>query len=855
MIGREASSAEGILIAAFEQVVDAVVVVDHAGRIAFFNAAAERLWGCDRDDVLGADVAVCLPQLARGPLASGGSPRTSGAAAIIAEEIIIERCDGSTAVGAMSLSPVGVGGATVYAAFVRDATAGAHAREELRLLSMATNETDRAVVLTDADRKILYVNKAFCGMFGYSRAEAIGRDADDIFAGRNARHESLTRFRRLVESGKSFHEDLFVCDKNGVGKWIYAAVNPIFETAGTIGNVVAVFSDINENKQVQFLQRDVLEAVASDMPLTEVMNLICQRVEAIAPEVICSILAVDDERRLRPLAGPSLPAHVATAIDGIAIGPSVGSCGTAAWRGTPVIVTDIETDPLWTDFKALALPLGLLACWSSPIKLRDGHVAGTFAFYYKAKRGPSPWHEHIVTACIHLCVLAIERHQAKAHIARLAYYDTLTGLPNRLRLRERIHALITAEGRPGHSAFLFLDIDRFKDVNDTLGHSVGDRLLVEIARRLQVLLGADDVVSRYGGDEFVIMVADCGAEHAGGLATKIIESLLAPVGIENMLLPVSASLGISIYPDDGRDEDSLLKHADTAMYQAKSAGGGTFRFFSPEMNSVAQERLVLGAALREAITRGQLRLHYQPQIDCHDGRLRGVEALARWNHPAFGDVSPARFIALAEECGLIEAIGQWALDESCRQLAAWHRQGIDVPSISVNLSAVHFRNRELAGLVAEALRRHKLQPSMLTIEITEGVMMDDNPATTETAKAIHALGVNLSLDDFGTGYSSLSHLARLPINELKIDRSFMHELECNKNAQAVVTAVIKIGQSLGLTVVAEGVETAAQRQFLAALECDLLQGFLFSRALAPADFEAWVAKWMIPKQAQLSGAA
>ena len=736
-----------------------------------------------------------------------------------------------------------------------DVSSDAAMRDEVRLLSLAANETDRVVMITDGDRRIVYINRAFTERFGHRPADVIGQDGHEVFAGTNAPVEVVDHFERRLANGRAFDEDIFVTDKDGRTVWMQAHVNPILGASGAIQNVVTVLADITESKQMQVLQREVLEAVAGDMPLVEVMNLICRQVEAVAPEIVCSILAVDEEGRLRPLAAPSMPAHVAAAIDGVPIGPKAGSCGTTAWRGEPVVVTDVENDPLWADFKALVLPLGLKACWSSPIKLRDGHVAGTFAFYYRDKRGPSAWHEHIVSACVHLCVVAIERHLAKAHIARLAYYDTLTGLPNRVRLRERIRGLIGTEDRLGQSAFLFIDIDRFKDVNDTLGHSVGDRLLVEIARRLQTHLGPDDVVSRYGGDEFVIMVADCGAERAGRLANSIIESLLAPVGIENMLLPVSASLGISIYPDDGRDEDNLLKHADTAMYQAKSAGGGAFRFFSPEMNSVAQERLVLGAALREAITRGQLRLHYQPQIDCRDGSLRGVEALARWAHPVFGDVSPARFIALAEECGLIEAIGQWALNEGCRQLAAWRRQGLDLRSISVNLSAIHFRNRELVGLVAAALRRHKLKPSMLTIEITEGVMMDDNPATIETAKAIHALGVNLSLDDFGTGYSSLSHLARLPIDELKIDRSFMHELEGSKNTQAVVTAVIKIGQSLGLTVVAEGVETAAQRQFLLALDCDVLQGFLFSRALAPDDFATWITQWVAPKPMRLSGAA
>jgi EAL domain-containing protein (putative c-di-GMP-specific phosphodiesterase class I) len=274
------------------------------------------------------------------------------------------------------------------------------------------------------------------------------------------------------------------------------------------------------------------------------------------------------------------------------------------------------------------------------------------------------------------------------------------------------------------------------------------------------------------------------------------------------------------------------------------------------MNSLAQERLVLGTALREAIARRHLKLHYQPQIDCRTGELRGAEALARWTHPIFGDVSPGRFIALAEECGLIEAIGQWALSEACGQMAAWHAAGIAVPSVSVNLSAVHFRNCSLSGYIAETLKTHGLEPEMLTIEITEGVIMDDNPTAIETAKAIHALGVKLSLDDFGTGYSSLSYLARLPIDELKIDRGFMRDLENDRNAQAVVTAVVKIGQSLSLVVVAEGVETRLQQRFLAALNCEVVQGFLISRALAPAEFERWYRDYTAQHQVMaLSGAA
>ncbi|MDR3473137.1 MAG: EAL domain-containing protein [Devosia sp.] len=853
MSERATADEEGILLAALEQVVDAVVGVDEADRVVFFNAVAERLWGCDRTAVLGQAVGERLPELGRAVVRSRAAERTWGHSGSAVEEISVGRSDGTRAIASVSLSKIGIGGKRLNLAVLRDVTADVHGRDELRLLSLAADETDRVVLITDAEHRVAYINGAFTEMFGYERADILGRLSREVFAA-TISQEVLQLLRRRIESGHGFQEELFVRDKDGRNIWVHAVINPVTDGAGQLRNAVTVISNITEAKHLQLLQRDVLEAVANDMQLKDVMRLICERVEAVAPEVVCSVLAVDEERRLRCLAAPSLPPGVTEAIDGVPVGPAAGSCGTAAYRGEEVIVTDVETDPLWADFRQLVLPHGLRSCWSNPIKLRDGQVAGTFAFYSTEKRGPSAWHEQVVSTCLHLCRLAFERHHANERIARLAYYDTLTGLPNRTRLRDEIRERIV--GADGQVAFLFLDIDRFKDVNDTLGHSVGDRLLVEIARRLKTQLGPDDVVSRYGGDEFVILAQACDEDRAGVLAGRLIEQLLAPVVIENMQLPVSASIGISIYPHDGRDEDTLLKHADTAMYEAKGVGGGSFRCFSPEMNGLAQERLVLGSALREAVARRQLRLHYQPQFDCSSGQLFGVEALARWTHPMFGEVSPARFIAIAEECGLIEAIGQWVLNEACEQMATWRRQGLRLPGVSINLSAAHFRNCELADLVARTLARHDLGPEMLTIEITEGVIMDDNPTTIETAKAIHALGVRLSLDDFGTGYSSLSYLARLPIDELKIDRSFMADLDHDPNAQAVVTAVVKIGQSLGLTVVAEGVETRSQQRFLEALNCDVLQGFLFSRALGAAEFEGWYTEYSGTKQMrEFSGAA
>ncbi|MHB1110854.1 MAG: EAL domain-containing protein [Devosia sp.] len=719
----------------------------------------------------------------------------------------------------------------------------ATAHDELRLLQLAANETERAVYVTDGRGILLYVNRAFTEIFGYSADEALGRPVLELLGQDRYDAETRARLTTQVRQGKTFHEEVWAFDKRGNELWLLATVRPVLGGDRRIENLVCVLENTTESRQIQTLQRDVLEAVAQDMPLRQVMNLICKRVETIFPEVISTIVAIDPDKRLRPLAAPSLPEYYMQAIDGLPIGPVTGSCGTSAYRGVPVVTEDIETDALWSDYSGLVLPLGLKACWSSPIKLRDGRVAGTFAFYYRQKRGPNTWHEFVVGACLHLCVVAFERHEAKDRINKLAYYDTLTGLPNRALLRDQIEDAFRNARPDRKMAFLFLDVDNFKNVNDTLGHSVGDELLVEIARRLREQLRPGDMVSRHGGDEFVMMLDDCDADRAAMTADGILDALLKPVYIDGMSLPVTASIGISLYPEDGADSDTLLKNADAAMYQAKGERRATHRFFNRQMNQVGQDRLLLGGALREAIAGRGLQLRYQPQISARNGKLLGVEALARWTHPVLGEIVPDRFIRLAEQSGLIEAIGEWALEEACAQLRAWDARELKIPCVSVNISPMHFRNRELLPVVAAALQRHSLSPDRLLIEITEGVVMDDCPIALENTRALQALGIRLSMDDFGTGYSSLSHLAKLPVTELKIDRSFITELEESENARTLATAVIRIGQSLGLTVVAEGVETDSQRRFLQALECDVLQGFLFSKALPPAEFETWFAAY------------
>ncbi|MEO8758607.1 MAG: EAL domain-containing protein [Devosia sp.] len=711
--------------------------------------------------------------------------------------------------------------------------------ERQELIELAVNESNSAVYITDSTAKIIFINKTFTEMLGYELADVHGRQAREILGGPHYDETAYTRLWTDLNRGLSVTEEVRTCNKAGDEVWLTLVLRPVFAEDSSFKHLVGFLEDTTESRRIQSLQRDVLEAVAQETSLIDVMTTICERVEAIFPEVVCSILAVDNEKRLRPLAAPSLPDHFGKAIDGLAIGPTAGSCGTAAWRGEPVTVEDIASDPLWADYKDLPLPLGLQACWSSPIKLKTGRVAGTFAFYFRERRGPGIWHEQVVRACLQLCILALERHEAKESIARLAYYDALTGLPNRSKLREQMERCFDQAEAP-EAALIFLDIDHFKDVNDTLGHSVGDDFLKQIAERLCATVWPGDIISRHGGDEFVIVLAGADAPRAKAVAEELLRRIAEPVLVDGISLPASASIGISLCPADGTDTATLLRNADTAMYCAKAEGRGTYRFFENEMNRKAQDRLLIGALLRDAVTCNQLTLAYQPQIDARSGELAGVEALARWTHPALGNIPPSRFIPLAEDCGLIEAIGEFGLLEGCAQLRRWDDMGLHVPQMAVNISPIHFRNAGLPGTVSRAIAASGIAPSRLTVEITESVMMDTSPTATANAAALREMGVVMSMDDFGTGYSSLSHLARLPVSELKIDRGFMADLEDNEAVQALVTAVIRIGESLRLRVVAEGVETVAQRRFLEALGCDVLQGYLFAQAMPPAAFVRWL---------------
>jgi diguanylate cyclase (GGDEF)-like protein len=425
------------------------------------------------------------------------------------------------------------------------------------------------------------------------------------------------------------------------------------------------------------------------------------------------------------------------------------------------------------------------------------------------------------------------RHQAQ--------HDFLTNLPSRVLLNDRVSlAIALARRSKAYPVLLFLDLDKFKHINDSLGHAVGDQLLRAVSDRLVGCVRSSDTVSRHGGDEFVILLADERQPHnAAVTAEKILAALSAPFLIDEQELHTSTSIGIGVFPIDGTDAATLIKNADTAMYHAKERGRNTYQFFRHDMNTRAVERQLVESNLRRALERAEFTLHYQPKVDLETDRITGVEALLRWEHPAWGMVSPERFISIAEECGLIVPIGRWVLHEACAQAVRWRRAGLPAISIAVNVSALEFRHREFFDHALAIFEATGVDPSCLQLELTESVLMRDVCASAELLAKFKAMDVQIAVDDFGTGYSSLSYLNQFPIDVLKIDQSFVRAIHTEAGSNgAIVSAVIGMGKNLHHRVVAEGVEDQRQLAFLKAHSCNEAQGYWFSRPVNAATMEA-----------------
>ena len=433
-----------------------------------------------------------------------------------------------------------------------------------------------------------------------------------------------------------------------------------------------------------------------------------------------------------------------------------------------------------------------------------------------------------------------EHKIAQEHIEKLAHFDQLTGLPNRAFLNDRFRYALSLAQRSGATlAVMFLDVDHFKDINDTLGHNVGDLVLMRLAKRLKEAVREEDTLSRQGGDEYILILPSTDADGAGMLASNLIEIVARPCQIEQHELTVTASIGIAIYPHDGKDLESLSKNADIAMYRAKREGRNSFRFYTPEMQIHSARNLMLANGLRHALERHELQLHYQPQLSLQDGRVIGVEALLRWQHPGMGMISPVEFIPIAESTGQIISIGEWVLRTATRQLKEWIDNGIPPMMVAVNLSAVQFRQNDLPALIDRVLHEVNLPHHLLELELTEAATMDNTKAAVNMMNKLYELGIRMSIDDFGTGYSSLGYLKQFNVYKLKIDRSFVRDITSDPGDRAIVTAIINMAASLNLKTIAEGTETAQQLDFLRSQGCDEAQGYYFSEPLPAKQLEVF----------------
>jgi len=591
-------------------------------------------------------------------------------------------------------------------------------------------------------------------------------------------------------------------------------------------------------------QGQLFEMMATGVPLDEVLTGLMRLVES-QLEVAAALFLRDEHDSLQIGAAPSLPGEFHRRYrthfpKGERLADYAGPDRAAVCYGEAVWISDIETASDGIDHCSLALSHGVRAGWSVPVIGRDDRMLGILVLYFRDPRQHTQLDDQILEIAIRVAAIAIERQRTQEQIVYMAHHDALTGLPNRVLLEDRLNqALLLAQRYTRQVTVAFIDLDHFKLINDSLGHKCGDELLQTIAQRLADCARRTDTVVRLGGDEFVIVLYDqpSPTQEIAPVIKRIQDALMRPIALSGHEIRVTSSIGLSSYPQDGVDADRLLSNADAAMYHAKESGRNTYQLYQVGLESEAKTRLVLEEGLHQALARDELQLHYQAQFDLHSRQIIGMEALLRWYHPELGMIPPGRFIQLAETSGAIVPIGNWVLQTACRQNKAWQEAGLPKVAVAVNVSARQFRDKGLLDQVEQALEHSGLEPRYLELELTESMVMQEPEQAVEIMRHLNEMGVMLSIDDFGTGYSSLSSLKKFPVARLKIDKSFVTELPNSMEDRSIAQAVIALGHSLNLKVIAEGVENQDQLSFLHEQSCDEIQGFLFSRPTPAEEFE------------------
>ena len=613
-----------------------------------------------------------------------------------------------------------------------------------------------------------------------------------------------------------------------------------------VAKVLSTAIERHRSESLLRIQAQVLQAVASGKDLKTTLIQLCKLIEAQTPGAFCSILLLDREQgTLHAGVAPSLPSAYADALEGLVIGERAGSCGTAAYTGKATFVEDISSDPLWEQFRDLALIHNINACWSIPFVSKAGKILGTFAISHPHPCRPTPFHIKILEMASNLASISVEGHLANEQLCYMANHDCVTGLVNRSHFMQHLQNAIDSQCDRNKNqegtwdktfSVLFLDLDRFKLVNDSLGHAAGDKFLRTVGQRIQNCLRDGDILARLGGDEFGIIVGNTKTiERAIDIAERIISSLHGPLELGHRKFHTSVSMGIVHVSDRYNNSETVLRDADTAMYHAKRQKNAGYAVFDAKIHHLAQHQLTLELEFRRAIEAlGENKqdvpfyLVYQPIVELSSGRIEGFEALIRWEHAELGLIPPVEFIPLAESTDLIVPLGDWILDRVCQQLSVWRQKypSCENLKVNVNISGKQFLMTDVLTKISSTLERLNLDASALRIEITESILIEVESLVAGQFDRFKQLNIPLCLDDFGTGYSSLSYLQAFPVTILKLDRSFIRDLD--RDSSPIVQAVIDLAHKLGMKVVAEGIETPNQWQALLHAGCDWGQGYLFS---------------------------
>jgi diguanylate cyclase (GGDEF)-like protein/PAS domain S-box-containing protein len=784
-----------------------IIVLDRQGSIELASSAFEKLFLCDRHELASIDI---------GNIHLFDDENTDSARLILQifagctlhRTVRQRRKDGQILDLAVHGVPLLLNGEVRGAYLIyEDISDQIRAAERLRLQATALEAAADAIVITDQEGTILWTNPAFGDLTGYSSEEALGRNQRLLSSGKQSK-EFYANLWQTISAGNIWSGELTNRRKDGSLYTEEQTITPVCSDSGNITHFVAVKQDITERK------RAAQELCDREDKLRLILESTAEAIYGIDLEGRCTFcnpacLRLLGYKHSDELLGKNMHELIHhSRLNGTMLAAEECRIFRAFKSGQG---THVDDEVLWkadgTSFPA--------EYWSYPQRKGEDIVGAVIAFIDITKR-----------------------KAAEEQIRSLAYYDALTGLPNRILLHDRLaQALARADRGQDKIALFFLDLDRFKVINDSLGHSVGDLLLQEVAERLKLQTREQDTVSRLGGDEFVVVLTDVKQiKDAAIAAERMMNALTSGFVIQGHSLNVSCSIGISIFPDDGRDGETLVKHADAAMYCAKESGRNNFQFFTQNMNDNVVQRLTLENSLRMALQKKEFFLMYQPQLDITTGEISGVEALIRWQHPKLGLVAPNEFIPIAENSGLIIPIGEWVLHTACDQARKWHDEGLPAMPVAVNVSAMQFRHRGFLEFVRRVLHKSGLPPQYLELELTESLILSNADVLLSRLQELRELGVRLAIDDFGTGYSSFSYLRHFRVHKLKIDRSFVRDVCLDSDDAAITEAIISVAKSLNLRVIAEGVENEGQVSFLRAHHCDEIQGYYFSKPLLPNEF-------------------